>query len=208
MKKIILSLLLVAVNFSFSQEQKEVSTSVNSNGATFYIKAGANMPSFTGGGYSDGWKGKVSYSFGVGLDINLSEKISLAPELLYYNMKADDEVIDDELTLSSISIPLLLKYNFTEKLNVEVGPQIHYITNVERTRNVGFPNEKPNSKVNDFDYGVTGGLSYFFTNKFGVNARYYLGLTEVDERPGIYLAYTDSNIGKISFASLSLVYKL
>lgn len=204
MNKNLFSLILIfAVSFAFCQDN-----GMNPKNTTFYIKAGANMPSFTGDGYSDGWKGKVSYSFGVGLDINLSEKISLAPELLYFNMKADDEKIDDELTLSTISIPLLLKYKFTEKFNVELGPQIHYITNVERTRNWGVPNEKPNAMIKDFDYGVTAGLSYFFTSKLGVNARYYLGLSEIDERPGEYLAYIDSNLGKISFASLSLVYKL
>jgi hypothetical protein len=51
-------------------------------------------------------------------------------------------------------------------------------------------------------------LSYDFYKGFGVEARYHLGLTEVDERPGYYLAsYTDSDLGKLSFATLNLYYK-
>jgi hypothetical protein len=206
MNKNLFSLILIfAVSFAFCQE-KEVATNNNSTGASFYVKAGANIPFYSG--EIAQWDGKVSYHLGVGLDISLSEKFSIAPELVYYKMEADWDDRLDELNLSMISIPLLAKYKFTDKFELELGPQLLYISNVERTRNYGISNEKPNGKVNDFDFGVTGGLSYFFTNKFGVNARYYFGLTEVDDRPGIYLAYTDSDLGKISFASLSLVYKL
>jgi hypothetical protein len=209
MKNLLLTLFIVsACNSSFGQNE---TTSTTSNETAFYFKAGANLPFFTG--EKAKWEGKPSYHIGVGIDVSLNEKISLSPELIYYRMFAEpgNEIAitgNDELTISFISIPLLAKYKFTNKLAGELGPQMLYISHVERTRNWGIENEKPNRRVKDFDFGVTAGLSYFFTNKLGVNARYYLGLTEVDEYPGTYTAYTSSDLGKISFASLSLVYKL
>lgn len=219
MKKTILALVVIFSSvLTFAQDSipvEENKSNIINCENHFYLKAGANMSFFSG--EIAKWDGKISYNLGLGLAIPITENINLAPELNYYRLTADagkreywggqEITIKDDLRISIIAIPLFLQYNINEKFQIEIGPQVNYISSVTRTRNDGKEKTKANARVNEFDFGASAGLTYFFTDHFGVNARYYLGLTEVDEYPGTYTAYTSSDLGKISFASLGLVYK-
>lgn len=219
MEKKIFFIILLAIS-SFSSAQNNNSEIFNSEeldyGNSFIVKAGANYSMYSS--KIAKWEGNISYNIGIGYEIPLTEKFYIQPELNYYRLTADagkkeiwrDQqiTIGDELRVSIIAIPLIFKYNIFNKFDIELGPQLNYLSNISRTRNDGVEKEKVDSRVNNFDIGITGGLSYNITQKFGANFRYYFGLTEVDERPGYYLAYTDADLGKMSFASLSLFYKL
>lgn len=218
MKKNIFFVIFATISsLSFSQNQEsEIDKHEERNYSnSFILKAGANFSLYTS--EIAKWEGNVSYQLGIGYEIPLSEKFYIQPELNYFRLNADagkkeiwrDQqiTIGDELRVSIIAIPLIFKYNIFNKFDIELGPQLNYISNISRTRNDGVEKEKVDSRVNNFDFGITGGLSYNITQKFGANLRYYFGLTEVDERPGYYLAYTDADLGKMSFASLSLFYK-
>ena len=219
MKKNIFFVIFATIsNLSFSQNQEsEIDEHVERNYSnSFILKAGANFSLYTS--EIAKWEGNVSYNIGIGYEIPLTEKFYIQPELNFYRLTADagkkenwqnqpQITIGDELKLSVIAIPLIFKYKFYENFEIELGPQLDYISNVSRSRNDGVDKEKPERRVKDFGYGITGGLSYNITKKIGANIRYHYGLSEMDERPGIYLAYTDSDIGKLSFASLSLFYK-
>ena len=205
-----------SLSFSQNQESEIVKQEEKTFSNSFIIKAGANFSLYTSEVAK--WEGNVSYNIGIGYEIPLTEKFYIQPELNFYRLTADagkkenwqnqpQITIGDELKLSVIAIPLMFKYKFYENFEIELGPQLDYISNVSRSRNDGVDKEKPERRVKDFGYGITGGLSYNITQKFGANLRYYFGLTEVDERPGYYLAYTDADLGKMSFASLSLFYK-
>ena len=204
-----------SLSFSQNQESEIVKQEEKTFSDSFIIKAGANFSLYTSEVAK--WEGNVSYNIGIGYEIPLTEKFYIQPELNYFRLNADagkkeiwrDQqiTIGDELKLSVIAIPLMFKYKFYENFEIELGPQLDYISNVSRSRNDGVDKEKPERRVKDFGYGITGGLSYNITKKIGANIRYHYGLSEMDERPGIYLAYTDSDIGKLSFASLSLFYK-
>ena len=204
-----------SLSFCQNQESEIVKQEEKTFSNSFIIKAGANFSLYTSEVAK--WEGNVSYNIGIGYEIPLTEKFYIQPELNYFRLNADagkkeiwrDQqiTIGDELKLSVIAIPLIFKYKFYENFEIELGPQLDYISNVSRSRNDGVDKEKPERRVKDFGYGITGGLSYNITKKIGANIRYHYGLSEMDERPGIYLAYTDSDIGKLSFASLSLFYK-
>ena len=205
-----------SLSFSQNQESEIVKQEEKTFSNSFIIKAGANFSLYTSEVAK--WEGNVSYNIGIGYEIPLTEKFYIQPELNFYRLTADagkkenwqnqpQITIGDELRVSIIAIPLIFKYNIFNKFDIELGPQLNYISNISRTRNDGVEKEKVDSRVNNFDFGITGGLSYNITQKFGANLRYYFGLTEVDERPGYYLAYTDADLGKMSFASLSLFYK-
>lgn len=205
-----------SLSFCQNQESEIVKQEEKTFSDSFIIKAGANFSLYTSEVAK--WEGNVSYNIGIGYEIPLTEKFYIQPELNFYRLTADagkkenwqnqpQITIGDELRVSIIAIPLIFKYNIFNKFDIELGPQLNYISNISRTRNDGVEKEKVDSRVNNFDFGITGGLSYNITQKFGANLRYYFGLTEVDERPGYYLAYTDADLGKMSFASLSLFYK-
>lgn len=205
-----------SLSFCQNQESEIVKQEEKTFSNSFIIKAGANFSLYTSEVAK--WEGNVSYNIGIGYEIPLTEKFYIQPELNFYRLTADagkkenwqnqpQITIGDELRVSIIAIPLIFKYNIFNKFDIELGPQLNYISNISRTRNDGVEKEKVDSRVNNFDFGITGGLSYNITQKFGANLRYYFGLTEVDERPGYYLAYTDADLGKMSFASLSLFYK-
>ena len=204
-----------SLSFSQNQESEIVKQEEKTFSDSFIIKAGAIFSLSTSEVAK--WEGNVSYIIGIGYEIPLTEKFYIQPELNYFRLNADagkkeiwrDQqiTIGDELRVSIIAIPLIFKYNIFNKFDIELGPQLNYISNISRTRNDGVEKEKVDSRVNNFDFGITGGLSHNITQKFGANLRYYFGLTDVDERPGYYLAYTDADLGKMSFASLSLFYK-
>ena len=217
-KNIFLEIFATISSLSFCQNQESeiVKQEEKTFSNSFIIKAGANFSLYTS--EIAKWEGNVSYNIGIGYEIPLTEKFYIQPELNFYRLTADagkkenwqnqpQITIGDELRVSIIAIPLIFKYNIFNKFDIELGPQLNYISNISRTRNDGVEKEKVDSRVNNFDFGITGGLSYNITQKFGANLRYYFGLTEVDERPGYYLAYTDADLGKMSFASLSLFYK-
>ncbi|WP_420322127.1 outer membrane beta-barrel protein [Flagellimonas sp.] len=87
----------------------------------FAVKAGFNNVSMsvdTG----DAFFGNVSDSelgfyFGGGYNFEASEEIDIEPSVLL-------SVVDD---LTSLYIPVMVKYNVSDKFNIQAGPQINYL---------------------------------------------------------------------------------
>ncbi len=215
MKKLLFTLFVVSTSFlTFGQKetvgQKEIVTVAKKE--TFIIKFGANQSYFKDSQKAL-WEGKTSYNLGVAYEIPLKGNWYIQPEINYYRLdaKATGEpgiVGNDILKVSLIGLTPVFKNKVSENLYIEFGPELNYISYVARARHGTTLKEKPNRKVKDFSRGIVFGLSYDFSPHFGLEARYHLGLTEVDERPGVYLAsYTDSDLGKISLTTINLFYK-
>ena len=123
MKKLfITSVLLVSTFIAMAQQVK------------FGAKAGINYSSLSGSGTT----AKAGFLFGGFAEIKLTKKLSFQPELFYatgggkysYNgvLASNNAVYEynQNISLSSINLPLLLKIDVTKKINFYVGPQISY----------------------------------------------------------------------------------
>lgn len=67
---------------------------------------------------------KTGYHFGAFLEIGAGG-IAIQPEILYSFKGTDD------IDLSYLEVPILLKKNFAKVLNIHLGPQFGFLTNAE-----------------------------------------------------------------------------
>ncbi|CAL2082189.1 porin family protein [Tenacibaculum sp. 190524A02b] len=136
MKKVLLLCAVLSVNYIFSQEIK------------YGIKGGINSSNFSQKhtsftGFSPGYisGGKVGFQAGFFVEIPLSEKFSLQPELIYSRLRGNNtkslqlmSSAGDFTTghlkgvekYSFLELPIMLKYNIFKKFNLEFGPQLQY----------------------------------------------------------------------------------
>jgi opacity protein-like surface antigen len=202
MKKIILTVSAVfAFGFMNAQETK------------FGVKGGVNFATLTGDTDNLDLKSKVGFHVGGFVAIKLSNKITIQPEVLYSlqgskanNIEQDiDGTVynaDVDFNFSYVNIPVMLKYYAAEKFNIEVGPQLGFLTSakVKATVDGNSAEEDIKDQFESLDFGLNFGAGYDFTENLSANVRYNLGLTNIAKDSG------DDKINN-SVLSLSLGYK-
>jgi len=107
----------------------------------FSLKAGLNYSMITG---VDDGNNRLGINFGLVNNIKLNDKLFLTPEFLALSTKGvtdvpvlttGDEHLDDLLQdvestdrkLSYLDIPVLLRYNITERLSISAGPEFSFL---------------------------------------------------------------------------------
>jgi len=179
MKKSILFTLLFLIPFV-----------IQAQGIGVGIKAGAN---FAHQEVEDiDIKAVTDYHFGAYLNLNLSEKFGITPEVLYtaYGSKWDDIKVDFDY----IAIPVMFRFKPISFLSLEAGPQFSFLTKAE-IENAG--DVKDQLKNNDF--GLAFGAGVHLPLGFNAGLRYVLGFTDISDVSGesiknrtfqIYLGWT------------------
>ncbi|MFA9187864.1 porin family protein [Flavobacterium sp. FBOR7N2.3] len=148
MKKITLSIIaILAFGYVSAQETK------------FGLKAGADFASlhgkFDGNSYSESETGFYAGGF---VDITVSDKFHIQPELLYVSIKDIDQ----------IQIPVLAKFPIVEDLSLLAGPDFGFLLDAgEGTKS--------------FNFGLDLGLSFDLNEDFSLDGKYNLGLTNLVE---------------------------
>ena len=147
MKKLILSIVaLSAFGIASAQDMK------------FGVKGGLDMVSVKAPG------GSVSLTgFFVGgfAEFAIADKMVLQPGLNYHSATKSEAGVTYKATF--LSVPVLLKYNVAEKINLLGGPSLYYSTDSEDSDKTRF----------NLDLGA----SYDITENFFVEPRYSIGLT-------------------------------
>lgn len=142
----------------------------------FGIKGGPNFSNFQGSSANLKSESITSYHVGAFVDLGLSERVSIQPELLYSTVGAKVSVTGavDEFRnkLGYISVPLLAKiYLFPDRLSIDLGPQVSFLLNEKENVNL--------EKSNSYDFSLTGGVTLRVLGPIFVQARYNLGLRDV-----------------------------
>ena len=187
MKKIILTVAAIfAIGFANAQEVK------------FGVKAGVNFSTFTGD--VQNVDGKVGFHVGALVDIKVSEKFSVQPELMYSSLGAKSEIFGTTVTTTAdyIVIPVMAKYYVATGFNLEVGPQIGFIMSAKSKGGGTEIDVKEDFASTDF--GANFGAGYDFTENISAGVRYTLGLSNVAKNSGSDKIH-NSNLG------ISLAYK-
>ena len=205
MKKYILSALLIfAIGLTSAQNTQ------------FGIKGGLNLANLNGTGWVELSNTSPIISFHVGgfVEIKLSDKISIQPELLYslQGCKYKIELRQDPnetatnsdvvSSLSYINIPVMFKYYVIEKFSLEAGPQLGVLVSSKVKQTLtGQPSIVYDniSGYNSIDYGVNIGAGYDISEKLSTGIRYNLGLCDIDK---------STSVTKNNVLSLSMCYKL
>ncbi|KJJ37419.1 porin family protein [Aequorivita vladivostokensis] len=186
MKKLLLFVAIAVMTISNAQSQE----------LRIGAKAGVNFAS-VGGDFTDNYDGRTSFHIGGLVEIPISEKFSIQPELLYSGQGAKSEydnsfgdslvIGKEKLKLDYINIPIMAKYYIIEGLSVEAGPQFGILVSAKNEyEESGFRGEISGEEdVKDFyntlDIGFGLGTSYRLNNGVFFSGRYVIGLTDITD---------------------------
>jgi hypothetical protein len=186
MKKVLL-IAAVAV-FGFSN--------MNAQEVSFGVKAGTNFSTITGDD-TDGLKTRVGFHVGGVAEIMFNEKIGIQPELLFSSVgakyKESYDILDVNVEATSVTVlnyltlPIMGKYFVTDGVSLEFGPQLGILLSANEDYEVsgGGESESGDEDIKDYvtplDFGLNIGAGYKFDNGLNFAARYYFGLSNIND---------------------------
>lgn len=180
MKKIILSALAVCT-FILTNAQ-DLPKTIKGLDVTFGAKAGLNLSTLVG----DTQNASMKPGFHIGgmAELELTEKLSVQPELLYslQGTRYDDGTSDYNYNLSYITLPVIGKYYVAEGLSLEAGPQVGVLISAKSKGNGESINHKKNTS--SIDFGANIGAGYKMDSGLNFALRYSLGLVNTYDGPG------------------------
>lgn len=200
MKKLFLSLGLVAGTFAFAQ--------------SFGIKGGMNVSSISKDATLSDTKSKIGFNAGAFVNIPIAEGFSIQPEVLYNDLGSKTEYTlpvlgtktEFSTNLGYVSVPVMVQYNITPELYLEAGPEFSFLVNsnnklksdIELLNNRTLDLIKKEN-LNTFNFGLGIGAGYYFTPNIGVTARYTAGLTNIGKEK-LALSESKNNVFQVGLA--------
>lgn len=119
-------------------------------------------------------KSVADFHIGAYVNLNLSDKFGITPEVLYSAQGTEWEEI--KVDYDYIAIPVMVRFKPIKLLSLEAGPQFSFLTKAE-VEEVG--DVKDQLKTNDFGLAFGAGVHL----PLGLNAglRYVLGFTDISD---------------------------
>jgi len=237
MNKLFLGLAIVAGSLVFAQETKTVTAApINKvkEPVRFGIKGGLNVSQFSEQQLNTKSL-KPGFNAGVFVNIPLSEKFAIQPEVMYNQLGAKSvtnftetvsgntsvKIKDDFTTsLNYISVPVMLHMKPAHNFYIEAGPEISYFMNGKNTgettvtttiagntttETVSESKSIEKDQIKKLNLGFGLGLGYYFTPNLGINARYVNSLTHIANNSGV--AEQDKDINTNRVFQIGLNYK-
>lgn len=120
---------------------------------------------------------KLSFHAGTFLNIHVSNKIILQPELIYSNQGAVYDIGNDEINLAYLNLPMIAKIEVSEKFNVQVGPQLGILLSGK----FDFGSDVIDIKdaYSDMDVALTMGVGFKSHDNVTIDLRYNYGFTNI-----------------------------
>jgi len=158
-------------------------------------KAGVNFAKLQGDDVEDA-DGRTGFHLGAIVEIPISEKFSVQPEVLYSQQGLQSESedggveVESKLKLDYITVPVLGKYYVSDGFSIEAGPQFGFLAKAEQE--VEISGAEPDAvngsttidiedSIASFDLGAAIGAGYALDNGVFFQARYIIGLSNVDD---------------------------
>ena len=139
------------------------------------------------GGEDSYYKMRPSYHFGVFGLLDLSSKFYVQAELLYANKgfrSTDPSASEANIHLHYLSLPVLLNYRISEKVDLGVGGEVGYKL-AARSRYDNTSIDVDFIYRRDLDVGLNADLKFDIDPKVALGARYIHGLANVYGRRGV-----------------------
>lgn len=173
-------------------------------------KAGVNFASI-GGDNTDGLDGLTGFHIGALVEIPVTERFAVQPEVLYSAQGAKREVTESlfnvsfkatgKTKLDYINVPIIAKYYIVDGLAVEAGPQIGFLVKANTESKLDLGGIDPtiaqliedkfdsgdidiSDRTKSIDFGVALGASYRLNMGVFFGARYTLGLSNINDIDG------------------------
>lgn len=143
------------------------------------IKVGGNISDL----HSDGSSShtKVGLHVGALAHIHLSDQFALQPELVYSRQGAKSKASGNDISvhLDYLNVPVLIQYMFSNGLRIQTGPQLGFMLSAKAES--GNESQNVKDRYNSIDLSLPIGVGYLTESGFGVDVRYVLGLSNVNE---------------------------
>ena len=184
MKKIILIIAFTIVLIPTVKSQEKIQ---------FGVKGEVNFTNMTSNDYLYDEKYKTGLYLGATVEIPLSKKFSIQPEIVYSSQGikgkalvnypqyggATMPVVYAEHKLDYIKIPILAKLYLAKNFSFETGPSFNFLVNDKFTYN----SYTQTDLAENFEFGSVFGLSYKVKSSFVINANYFNGFSNVLKSP-------------------------
>jgi opacity protein-like surface antigen len=155
---------------------------VHAQNVDFGLKGGLNLASWTNNSNGAGYQNRLAYHVGGLAQINVSPQIAVQPEVVYSSQgtKYTLGTSEHSLGLNYINIPVMLKARIGSGVYAEAGPQIGFLTSVSDKVNSTETNFFTTQDFKNTDVALGFGLGFQGSSGIGVDARYNLGLTNIN----------------------------
>ncbi len=140
---------------------------------------------------------KPGFTFGFILQIPLNENFSLQPEYSFTIRYGTDQSIGTDFRLNYFSMPLLLKYQISDRFDLITGPQFDLLLSAHST--IKGENADITHNVEERCIGIVGGLEFHITSAFFISGRYFQSLNNI----GIWQRSGDVKEFKYQLVSLT-----
>ena len=162
-----------------------------SQGVGIGVKAGANFSNVNWDEPDISPESVTNFHFGGYLNLNLSDKFGITPEVLFSS--EGSETVFGKYDMTYVAIPVMLKYKPIKFLFIEAGPQFSFLTKAEL--NSGQVTEDIKDQFKNNDFGLALGAGVNLPLGFNAGARYVLGFANINEA----LDYTEESVENRTF---------
>lgn len=152
--------------------------SANSQDFAFGVKGGVNVASVGGNTYAgigglSSFGSKISFHVGGVVEIPISEKIAVQPELLYSSQGSKWAInsAGNNLKLDYVNLPIMVKYYVIKGLSAEAGPLAGFLLSTNA--------DKEDYQSLDIAIGI--GASYKIGDNLFVGLRYNKGIMNINK---------------------------
>lgn len=173
----------------------------NAQRVSFGLKGGMNISSESQSDVvksyiSDGLSYRTAFHIGGVLNYMLAERWDLEADLLYSMQGYKDKINTTDgtqqisgnnykVTSHYLTLPIGVKYYPIAGFYVECGPQLGYLLSKKGKLDAWEVYDPYTSdNIKRFEFGIFGGLGYYFTDHLSVGARYVHGLTGTSKEVG------------------------
>lgn len=125
---------------------------------------------------------RISYQLGGFFTIPLNDDFSIRTELLLASKGGKIE-LDNTINLKLIYLntPILAQYLITDKIVVELGPELGYLISAKVKSKGSEAGDVSHIYENKIDFGIKGGTRFLISEQISINLSYNHGLSKVTE---------------------------
>jgi len=153
------------------------------------VKGGLNVYNINNDDNTD-YNSRVGFHAGLLGHLHLAPQLALQPEVVYSQQGVKYNVgnVETRLNLDYINVPLMVQYMFDNGFRLQAGPQVGFLLGAKSK--FGSTEIDVKDQLNTVDFGIGAGIGYVHPpSGFGVDARYNLGLSNMNENSAAGKSY-------------------
>jgi hypothetical protein len=147
--------------------------------AQFGLKAGVNIANL----HVDGSEYDSRTGFYVGglAHVHITKYFAVQPEVMYSSQGA--EIGSIKRTEGYINVPVLAQYMVNNGFRLQTGPQVGFLTSAKNKS--GDIEVDVKDQLNTVDFAWSFGASYISKTGLGLDARYNLGISNINDNESV-----------------------